>query len=144
MSKLETFDDVLAHYGVKGMKWGRRKESTRQTSVSVQETPGKRLKTSGGHDNPAHDDAKRAAVSRQKAKSSSTDSLSTKELQELVTRMNLEQQYGKLSTAQPQNPAQKFVKDLLSNTAKQQITRIANDYAGKQVGSLLEKQGKKS
>ena len=86
----------LIHYGVKGMKWGVRRDNSPK-AVTVKEAPGKFVKTSGGKNQPASDDAKSAAVSRQKAKKSSLDSLSNKELQQLVTRMNLEQQYSQLS-----------------------------------------------
>lgn len=128
-------ETVLAHYGVKGMKWGKRKSEP--TSVTTTAVPGKRVKAKGGTLQPASDDAVRAAASKQRAKKSTTDSLSNKELQELVTRMNLEQQYARL--AGPSNPAKKFVVDTLTNVGKQQLTRIAQDQAAQQVTELLKK-----
>lgn len=99
-------EDVLQHFGVKGMRWGRRK-SVVPTEVTVSAEPGRRAKATGGTGQRASEDAQRTAVYKQKAKASTTDSLSTKELQELVNRMNLEQQYSRL--ANPQNGNNKSI-----------------------------------
>lgn len=93
---MEQLDTFLAHYGVKGMKWGVHRDRT-PTAVEVKTRPGKKVKTSGGKHQSASEDAIRAAKIRQQAKKSTTDSLSNKELQELVSRMNLEQQYRNLN-----------------------------------------------
>lgn len=97
-------DSVLQHYGVKGMKWGVTRDNPGggpgQTQVNVKARPGKRVKTSGGRKQGASSDAVTAAVSKQIAKKSTTDALSNKQLQELVTRMNLEKQYNQLSKEQ--------------------------------------------
>ena len=110
MSELE-FEEVLAHYGVKGMRWGVRKDrgdrdaifrkrakEKNPVEVSVSQQPGKYVKGKGGQNQPASEDAITAATYRQKARASTPDSLSNKELQALVTRMNLEQQYNNLSS----------------------------------------------
>jgi hypothetical protein len=94
MEPVETF---LVHYGVKGMRWGRRKERTAQ-AVDVKATPGRRVKTTGGKYQGPSEDAIKVAVYRQVAKKSTVDSLDNKQLQELVQRMNLEQQYSNLSS----------------------------------------------
>lgn len=86
----------LAHYGIKGMRWGRRK-SEGTSAVEVSATPGKKVVAKGGENQPAAPDAVRVAAYKQKAKASTTDALQTKELQELVNRMNLEQQYSRLT-----------------------------------------------
>lgn len=65
--------NILAHFGVKGMKWGVRK-SDRSTSQSS--------------------DSKRASA----LKGKSRDSLSNSELKELTTRLQLEQQYDQLTS----------------------------------------------
>ena len=92
-------DDFLAHYGVKGMKWGVRKSESGSSPVPVtatQKKPGKFVTTKGGEKHPAHEDAVKAVVARQKAKGSTTDALSNAELQAAVTRMNLEAQFKRL------------------------------------------------
>lgn len=90
----DNMKDFLEHFGVKGMRWGVRKDAV---EVSTSSAPGRKVSAIGGQNQPAHDDAVRAAASKQKAKASTTDALSTKELQDLVTRMNLEQQYSNLT-----------------------------------------------
>jgi hypothetical protein len=75
----DVVDDILAHYGIKGMKWGVNR--TREQIDS---------------DSP---DVKNVKEAKAKIKTNrTTDVLSNKELQSVVTRMNLEQQYDRLTT----------------------------------------------
>lgn len=74
----------LAHWGVKGMRWGRRKNDS-----------------DGGRNISKDDDSEdfsRTATIALKAKSSGTRSLSNKELRDLVDRINLEQNFGRVTT----------------------------------------------
>lgn len=138
-------EDFLFHFGVKGMHWGQRKSDSVPTGkVTVdQKKPGTKVQAAGGKGFTAHPDAVKAAAAKQVAKNSSTDALSTQELQHLVSRMNLEQQYSKLSAGQT-SAGRKFVNDLLLNTAKQQATRIVSDQAGKLVSEQLKKTASRS
>ena len=109
----------LKHYGVKGMKWGVRKSdrapSTSQQEVTItQKKPGTFAKSKGGKGLPISEDAKAALETRQKARASTTDALSNKELQQLVTRMNLEQQYNNLAfQSDRRSKGARFVQGLL-------------------------------
>lgn len=87
----------IAHFGVKGMKWGVRRGRS----------------TSSG---PVSDDAAKAHALKTQVKTSGTKSLNNDELQHLVTRMNLEQQYGRLTESSPTHLSngQKFVKGAVS------------------------------
>lgn len=116
----ETIEEVLAHYGVRGMKWGVRKrssgESSGPTPVVVKTKPGVGIKTSGGKGHPASDDAIKAATARQKAKKSGAHSLSNAEMKSLVERMNLESQYSKLTATEPRlAQGKKFVQGALGS-----------------------------
>ena len=104
-SGVDELVNSLAHYGVKGMQWGVRKKSSSNSVVSDRRGMPIR-KTDSGLAN----DAIRARINQAVAAKRGTDALSTKDLQDLVTRMNLEQQYDRL------NPVQK--------TAGQQATSI--------------------
>jgi len=127
-------EDFLAHYGIKGQKWGvRRKDpsGSAPTSVDVQTKPGKGVaKTTGGTNHPVHEDAKKAAVSKQVAKKSSTDALSNQELQQLVSRMNLEQQYTRLKAGDPRaDRVSKFLSKLLGAEGDKNVKMNGADEA---------------
>lgn len=109
----------MAHYGVKGMHWGVRKRR-------------------GDRPGPSSD-AVRVKQHKATVKKGSTDALTTKELQELVTRMNLEQQYARLKPPSKKSAATKLVGDILLNVGKQQATKLVQDQLSKQIEKALEK-----
>ena len=117
---------TLAHYGVKGMKWGVRrtpaqlarasggKKSGGPDLVRTKDNPGGRATAKGGSRYRNSEDAKTTAARKQIAKESTTDALTTKQLKAVVERMNLEQQYNKLNP--PKVSAGKaFVKAVIEN-----------------------------
>lgn len=114
-----TFDEVLAHYGVKGMRWGVRKRdrsaSSGPTDIEVKVAPGKRIKTKGGKGHAPAEDAVKSAVLRQKAKASTLDSLSNEELQALTKRLQLEANYLKLVDGPTTKKGKSFIDTLLDD-----------------------------
>jgi hypothetical protein len=113
----KTAEDFLAHFGVPGMKWGVRKGSSSRptkdpTEVKIRAKPGRDIKAKGGKKIPASADAVTKAVYQQRAKASTTNALSNQELQALVNRLNLEQQYSRL-TKSDITYGEKFVKETL-------------------------------
>lgn len=115
----ETLDEVLAHYGVKGMHWGVRK---------------KRSADSG----PTSADATRAKAHASTVKTHGTKALTNKELQDLVTRMNLEQQFSTLhQKSKKENPGVKFAKELLIQVGKEQAGKLAREQIAKQLAKGL-------
>lgn len=140
LSHDSSFEETLQHYGVKGMRWGRRKaEDSGNPEVQVDRTtklsPSK-IKTRKGGDLPASDDAVKAAAYKQAAKKSGPNALSNQQLQALVTRMNLEKQYSTLNPTKSK-ATKKFVADFMLGVGKQQMAKVANDQAGKAIASVI-------
>lgn len=118
---MHTFESTLAHYGVKGMKWGRRRTRAELDADSADVSQVK------------------SAKAKIKSNRGSTDSLSNKDLQSVVTRMNLERQYKQLAPSTGGDKARKFAADLILNVGKQQATKVVNDIAAQQVSAALNR-----
>lgn len=118
----ECGEEFIAHFGVKGMRWGVRKERAVSTSVQTDTGLVKRrtkVETKGGESHPAHTDAIIAAVQKQKLRKSGTDALSTQELRDLSTRLQLEAQVTGLTTKK----GKKFAQRQIETAGQQQIQR---------------------
>lgn len=118
MGEPRDFDRALAHYGVKGMKWGVRKSR----------------KSSG----PVSEDARVARKAQAKLKKTGVKSLSNKELQSVINRMNLERQYSTLnpSAVKKGNKAVKGILGVAGTVSS--IVALANSPAGKAVKTALK------
>lgn len=96
-------DDILAHFGVKGMKWG------------VHRKP--KL--------PASNDAQKSLDIRAKAKQGKARALTNEELRTAIERMNLEQQFKRLAVNE-RPPVQRWVASTLLEIGKREVqTAIA-------------------
>lgn len=89
--------DGISHYGVKGMHWGVRKgdSSGGGSAPAAKAAPKPRMS----------EDAKAVEKAFGKVNRGGTDALSNHELQALVTRLNLEQQFDRLSSSPTQQQA---------------------------------------
>jgi hypothetical protein len=103
--------EFLEHYGTKGMKWGVRKRRNES----------KRARTFGGSGKKAKDPL---------------ESLSDKELQQIVTRMNLEQNYKRLTQPKQSNTLKKV---LATGATINGVIAFANSPAGKAIKAGLSK-----
>jgi hypothetical protein len=110
-------DDFLAHYGVKGMRWGIRRKPKA----------------------PPSEDVQRVKATESKIRRGKTDALSNKELQDVVTRMNLEQQYSRMVSEQQKRKyeANKFIAETLIAIGKNPAVRAGASAAAKKVAAVL-------
>lgn len=97
MDSATAVQNILAHHGIKGMRWGVRKGHSRSSGpedVSVKTDTGPTgkasVKTSGGSGHPPHPDSVAARVVQQKLAKSGSHALSNEEIQNLLTRTDLE------------------------------------------------------
>lgn len=97
----------LEHFGIKGMKWGVRKDRKR----SVYERRGTQ-------------DSAEYTRSRELLKKAPSE-LTNEELKELTSRLNLEQQYSNLTTVNKGKTFTSRVKDQMTNTAVNETSKAA-------------------
>lgn len=76
MEQTDGYEDFLAHFGIKGMKWGVRRKNLR----------------------PVSSDARSKATIKEKVKKNKVSSVSNADLQTAIRRMQLEQDYKRLAT----------------------------------------------
>jgi 2'-5' RNA ligase len=127
----EAVQNVLAHYGVKGMHWGVRKrrgvgsDGPEGVTVKVKKGHGV-VETSGGHHHEVSAEAVRAAAVRQVAKTSSPSALTNKDLQDAINRMNLEKNYSKLMLEQApkKGAARQFIEQMLVQHGQTELQRV--------------------
>jgi hypothetical protein len=140
-------NNILAHHGVKGQKWGVRRNKT-TTAVTVKTDPTKKrtkIKARGGQNQPAHADAIGARSTQRVLKKSGVDALSNKDLQDLQTRLNLEQNVTRLDKAQRVQGSHFVVRFLKDPAGRKRIASVANSEDGKKVReALLKKVAKTS
>lgn len=137
-------EEFLAHYGVPGMKWGKRKGSSGSSKSSKE---------------PASADAVAVGALMGKKKKSGTSALSNKELQTVITRRQLEQQYSNLNpgkVAQGQNKVKTVLSVIgtvgavaaigsspLGRAAGKGITTAAKSQAGRNLAREVIRNGGK-
>ena len=117
-------EESLLHFGILGMKWGRRKGGS-SSSAKTSSTEPKEDKRSA--------DYKQKQELRKKKPSEMTN----KEIQALATRLQLEKSYKEL-TKNDISPGAKFAKNLLLGAAKQQTTvKFINSHSSEGMGEMV-------
>lgn len=118
-------EDILEHHGVKGMRWGVRKNRSTDVVVTPSRFPGsRRLKARGGFGHAPHPEAVRVRQIGQVARKSGIHALSDKELQDYAKRIQLEQNVKRLQF-EDMSPGRKFVASALRQTGKQSSQDIS-------------------
>lgn len=122
-------EGAIEHHGIKGMRWGVRREDGPDGTVSS---------------NPAvKTETPTAAHPKGSSASSSTSHLSDEELRNLVNRLQMERQLKTLSE-ENQKQADSFIKGLMKDIGKRQVRRVANTAADIAIEQALAKVGAKS
>lgn len=127
-----TAEKIIQQSGVVGMKWGIRR--SRATLA--------RARASGGGAFPKDHSKREEARIISKHTGSSKKKISeldTKELQELVNRLNLEKQYSSLVAGHQK--ADGFTKRLIKDIGKEQASRVAKAAVSVGVEQLIKKHG---
>jgi ribosomal protein S18 acetylase RimI-like enzyme len=148
-SVIDSLDDddvqtVIAHYGVKGMKWGVRKNEARllpgaSTSMKIGRAAGNsvaRRRKKSSSSEPASEDFSRATDLHSRAKSHGTRVLTNTEMRKVIERMNLEKQYseltvgeGRAGSSKARREGSKFVTGVLKNVGQQVAAEILKGHA---------------
>lgn len=135
MGTEQTLDDVLEHYGIKGMRWG-----VRRTDEQLARARGRR-RSSRREKSP---DAAAAEEAKKKAKKGGVSSLSNQELKKLNERLNLEQNYERLtSTKDNKNKLKKGEETAKSITSLGKSVNDAYNFAKSPAGLKLAAEIKK-
>lgn len=107
-------NNELQHYGIKGMKWGVRRS---RAQLGYSSSPRKTKKQ-----------AQKEAIKK----------MSDAELRSRINRIQMERQYMQLTSAE-MSPGKKFVKDVITNAAKQTVTNYTAKYMTKGMEALIDK-----
>lgn len=141
---MDSFEDVLTHYGIKGMRWGvRRAEGPDGTvgsnpnTLAVNTKTGKILEKNKKFD--ASEDAVKALAYKQVARTSGTQALTNDQLKLLLTRVELETKYSKAFGSTEKKGGKKFVQELLREEGKKQARSVVSAAATVAVANALAK-----
>lgn len=120
------YSDELYHHGIKGMKWGIRRS---RAQLGYSSSPRKTKKQA-------------QKVSSKQQRRNEMKNMSDAELRSRINRIQMEKQYMQLTEPQL-SPGKKFVKDVLTNAAKQTVTNYTAKYMTKGMEALMDQAKKK-
>lgn len=112
--------DEIYHYGILGMKWGVRRAHS--SSLKIGKSGKKSIK-----------DNIKNKLNANKNRNKSIKKLSDEELRRKINRLQMEQQYKQLNKRQ-QSVGEKFVKQVLYESAK----NTASKYVSKQMSNVID------
>ncbi len=114
-------DDILAHYGVPGMKWGQRRSNRALARAKKERDANLRdANESSGGKTKRRRDAKDQTIYKQKAKN-----LTNEELKSRIQRLETERRYNDLNK-KTVSKGQQATAEVLTNVGKSTATKIGN------------------
>ena len=116
--------ESLYHYGVKGMRWGRRKARDSDTTAPSRKTDDSEMTNVGTKKDPVNVKANTKTSGRTGFGAESAKTLTDAELRARINRIKMEQEYAKLNKVD-YGPAIKFIGNILGTV----ITNVATDAA---------------
>lgn len=125
-------EHVLAHEGIKGMRWGIRRGPPYPLKRGIK-TPVKSVQKSA---------VKKEATSKPAKTSTSIRDLSDDELRRVISRLQMEKQYKEL-TAKQKSAGRKFVESLLTSSTQEIAKKYIVKYTTSYIDSVLEGKKKK-
>lgn len=119
--------DILAHYGIKGMKWG-----IRRTEAQLARARGSSLSAT----------KKASSKSSSKPKTKSISEMSDEELRARVNRIRLENDYKSLTPKQV-SKGKKFVDDFITKPLAEASKNVIRDLMEQELRKALKVQKRK-
>lgn len=126
----------LYHHGVKGQKWG-----VRRTPAQLGHPESSR--THNGESTKSKKPKRETRKARTQRAAEEVQQLSDKELREQLNRMRMEREYVQMKAGGP-SKGEKFVKDVVTNPAKQVAAAITAYYVREGAKYVLKKALKSS
>lgn len=126
-----TRDEYLAHYGVKGMKWGVRKDRVRSTVGRTVSTVRKKRAAQVARENAKRSPERKQVDSIRKTKKKAKY-MTDAELKTAINRLNLETQYNRLSL-EVYSPGKKFARDFVMRSGNKAADAVVQQYAIKKI-----------
>lgn len=164
MNNENAVSEFLEHYGVKGMRWGVRRSQAqldraagrKEEKTKKQEEVKKQAKAKQDAQQKyeqdlyewkkkKHEQDLKEWENKRRSDGSgkrSVDSLSDKELKDVVNRMNLEKQYASLQPTTFGQKSTKFLGEVALNITRTQLTNLGNQQANKVIGQFMESRSK--
>jgi hypothetical protein len=139
----EAIQNVLAHHGIKGMKWGIRRQKTK--TVTIETKRKNKTKAKGGEGLPIHQDAVAKVTVAQVKKKSGVNALSDNDLRAYANRLQLEAQVSRLESEQ-KSAGRRWVSKFMQNSGNQTASTASNEVSqsvGRAVGKAAVKKGTK-